>query len=252
MKFVDKLLKGFSKFANNYDMTNERILNKYNHSLRVMNTAIEYSGLLGYNDEDKEIAAIIGLLHDMDRFYQISINHGQKSFSLEADETDYAINLLFKEGMIRDFTDREEWYPIIKYAIENHNKVSIDFQGASARMIKHAQFIRDCDKLDIIFGHAQSPYEIRVADSSSISDEIREKFYNKEQINKKDVKTNNERLLIKFSIAFDINNDEFLPALRDAYQEYYKKIENDIQTFKEYYDFVIEYIDERLKEKKGK
>ena len=91
-----------------------------------------------------------------------------------------------------------------------------------------------------------------MADSSSISDEIREKFYNKEQINKKDVKTNNERLLIKFSIVFDINNDEFLPALRDAYQEYYKKIENDIQTFKEYYDFVIEYIDEKLKEKKCK
>ena len=243
MPFEEKLLSRFQEYISKYDMANDKILNKYYHSIRVMELSIKFSKLLGFNDENVAIASVVALLHDIGRFEQIN------SGGAIEDEAAYTIKLLFEDGLIRNFADNEEWYPIIRYAIENHNKKTICLDGATDIMIEHAKLIRDCDKLDIISGHAVSPHKVREADDSEISDAIRDKFYRKEQLDKKELKTNNERLLIKFSIAFDINNDIFLPYLKEAYEKYYKRIEYE-NRFKDFYEAVIAYIDERLQVKK--
>lgn len=244
MEFREELINKFNQYISKYDITNEKILNKYYHSIRVMDQEIKYAKLLGFNEEDIKIAAINGLLHDIGRFEQIRIKITTPE-KVDKDETNYSIKMLFIDGLIEYFTNKKEWYPIIKYAIENHNKIRINKENVSSRMIEQAELLRDCDKLDIILGHANSSYEIREADDSTISPEILDKFYRKEQLNKKELHTNNERLLIKFSIAFDINNDIFLPDLKEAYKTYYQRVEYN-NKFKKIYEFVIEYLDERI------
>lgn len=243
MLFIERLIEKFKEYISRYDMTNENILNKYNHSIRVMRMAIKYSKDLSFNEEDIELAAIIGLLHDIGRFEQIQRTIANQE--LVKDEIEYGIKILFEDGIIKEFTDNELWYPIIRYAIKNHNKKEICYEGATERMIKHAKLIRDCDKLDIISGHAVSPYKVREADDSDISDRIREKFYREEQLDKSELKTNNERLLIKFAMVFDINYNQFFPDLKVAYEKYYKRVEHG-NRFREYYEYVMGYIDKRM------
>ena len=59
------MLDEFYNYVSNYDLNIGAIKRKYEHSIRVMNLSIKYAKLLGYNDDDIELAGIIGLLHDI-------------------------------------------------------------------------------------------------------------------------------------------------------------------------------------------
>ena len=53
------MLEEFTKYVNNYDMNDENIRLKYNHSIRVMELSHKYAQILGFNDEDIYLATLI-------------------------------------------------------------------------------------------------------------------------------------------------------------------------------------------------
>ena len=64
------MIEEFNKYTSNYDMKIAEIKRKYNHSIRVMNLAKKYAKILGFKENDIELATVIGLLHDIGRFEQ--------------------------------------------------------------------------------------------------------------------------------------------------------------------------------------
>lgn len=56
--------ENFDKYVHNFDMKDEIIKAKYNHSYRVMKLSEKYARKLKFSKEDIEIAKIIGLLND--------------------------------------------------------------------------------------------------------------------------------------------------------------------------------------------
>ena len=94
--FVGDNMEGaFREYANTFDMTDQRIKQKYNHSIRVMNLCEKYAKMLCFSDEEVYLAKVIGLLHDFGRFEQL------KRFDSYSDKNiDHAVlgvNLLFDE-----------------------------------------------------------------------------------------------------------------------------------------------------------
>ena len=61
----------FRKYFEKFDVKNENILRKYNHSLKVMDNAIEIAKTLNLSDEMLEIVGVAGLLHDIGRCEQM-------------------------------------------------------------------------------------------------------------------------------------------------------------------------------------
>lgn len=56
--------ENFDKYVHNFDMKDEIIKAKYNHSYQVMKLSEKYARKLKFSKEDIEIAKIIGLLND--------------------------------------------------------------------------------------------------------------------------------------------------------------------------------------------
>ena len=143
------MIEEFKKYVNNYDLNDRFIKLKYNHSIRVMELALKYAEKLGFNEEEKEIAIIIGLLHDIGRFEQIKVYNtfnDQKSI----DHADYGIKILFDDRLIEKFISTRKYDDIIKFAIKNHNKYEIE-KNNNEEYMKQAKLIRDVDKIDILY-----------------------------------------------------------------------------------------------------
>lgn len=236
---IIKYVETFKDYVKDYDMSNDKIKLKYDHSLRVMELQKKYATLLGFSEDEIELATLIGLLHDIGRFEQIRVYDSFDDLHT-VDHADYSVEQLFKKDEIKRFTDREDWYPIIEFAVKNHNKLEIPTID-DEKCLKHAKLIRDTDKMDImiaVIGRTKS-------DDSKISTEVKEAIMNHALINRKYAVTNNDRVAIQFGFAFNVYNDIMLKEYKDNFIKFHESLSKNVEL-DEIYDEVIKYIDERI------
>lgn len=237
------MLEAFDKYVSNYDMENENIKLKYNHSYRVMELSKKYAIKLGFSEHDIEVATLIGLLHDFGRFEQLRVYNSYNDLKT-VDHADYSVEQLFDKGEIKDYTLNEDDYEVIKFAIKYHNKHMVPVVN-DERMLMHAKLIRDTDKLDIIYLMG-TLHELNLkATNDPLTKEVVECIKEHKSIDKRYSKTKNDRIAVQFAFAFDIYNDICLEELKEYYIEFYKQIDGE-EIFKEVYEEVIKYIDERI------
>ena len=232
----------FNKYVSNYNLENNSIKLKYDHSFRVMQLQVKYAKKLNFSKEDREIAKVIGLLHDIGRFEQLRVYNSFNDCT-SIDHADYSIEQLFDKNEIERFHINKEWYPIIKYAIKNHNKMSLE-PCNDERAIMHAKLIRDTDKIDIIYLFGNLAEYKQTPTNDPISKEVLNAINSGKQVRKKDQKNRNEHIIAKFAFAFDINNDITLKEFKKNYTKYYKSLNNEL--FNEPYNKIMNYINERI------
>ena len=236
------MVEEFEKYVNNYDFTKEKIILKKNHSIRVMNLCIKYAKKLGFNDEDASLAKVIGLLHDIGRFEQLKEFNSFDDSNI--DHADLGVKILFEEGLIKNFWSNKEDYELIEFAIKNHNKMKIE-ETTNERYLKFAKLIRDIDKMDIIYllGYLS---ELDTKPSNDlINPKIINSIKNHELSNYKYIKNINDSIALKFAYTYDINYDECLEEFKQNLYYFYKQINFD-ERFKEIFETVNKYIDERI------
>jgi len=233
----------FDKYVSNYDLNNSDIKLKYNHSYRVMKLQEKYAKLLGFNDEDIELARVIGLLHDIGRFEQLRV-YKTYDDSKSIDHADYSCVQLFEKGEIKRFVSNEEWYPIIEFAIKNHNKLVLE-NNKNERAMMHAKLIRDTDKIDILYllGY------LKELDVTPTKDKIHKKvlddFYNHKVVAKRDVKNLNDHIVLQYSFIYDINYEICLPEMKKNLG-YYHDLQKNNKILDDVYKLAMKYIEERL------
>lgn len=237
------MLEEFTKYVNNYDMNDENIRLKYNHSIRVMELSHKYAQILGFNDEDIYLATLIGLLHDIGRFEQLKVYHSYNDRET-IDHAEYGIEQLFDKGLIKNFIKDEKYYDIIKYAIKYHNKFKLPVCD-NERMMMHAKLIRDVDKIDIIYLLGYLGELNSKATNDNLSPEIIAGFKNYSCVDDKYIRNHNDNLSRTFGYVFDIYNSEVLPEIKKNIYYFYKQIDGE-KHFKEIYNIVNKYIDERI------
>lgn len=232
----------FDEYAMTFDMNEDMIKYKYNHSYRVVHQCEEIARSLKLEEEKKDIASLIGLLHDYARFEQwtkYKTFNDSKSF----DHGDRAVELLFDENHIKNFNYDEKYkYCIIK-AIKNHNKILINDKTMSFDELLFSKIVRDADKIDILYAFSTNRLLEIKDDESEISQEVSESIMNHEQVNKKYAKTKNDSVLMMMALVFDLNYDYSKERVYE--EEYINKMYNSLKNkdkFKKYVDEVNDYL----------
>jgi len=239
------MLEEFKKYVSLYDLENIDIQSKYTHSLRVMQLNKKYANLLGFDEEDQYIAEVIGLLHDIGCFEQLKVYHSYDD-AKTIDHADYSVEQLFNKGIIKKFTDKVEYYPIIEFAIKNHNKKEIP-KINDERILKHTQLIRDVDKLDIIYVLGVEDSLKCRANRDKIGDKFMREIKKHVLLDRRDVTNLNEDIIIHYAFVFDIYNAIVLEEYKRYFMAFHEKV-NGTRQFAIIYDEIISYIEERIEE----
>ncbi len=216
----------FINYTETYNLKDENIKRKQQHSLRVMKISEQIATKLKLDKEQIQIATLIGLLHDIGRFKQyteIGLGDNIEGF----DHGNYGVKILFEDGMIRKFIETDQYDEIIKKAIKNHNKFAIE-DGLTQEELLFAKIIRDADKIDIIY---ESEYIFYKGQEELINQSIlTEKIYN--QFMKKTLVKKEKNVSLKFiddivcvlAFIFDINYKTSFEILKE--KNYISKILN--------------------------
>ena len=186
---IEKAKETFKKYVEKYNPEDAQIKLKIEHIERVSQIAKKMAKELNLNQEDTELAELIGLLHDIGRFEQIRIYHTFKD-KKSINHGEYGAQILFENGLIREFIETDEFDEIIKLAVRNHNKDKIE-EGLTQRQMLHAKLIRDADKTDIFYllitGEEKTIWESNNMANETITDKIFNQFVENRHIIYKDI-----------------------------------------------------------------
>lgn len=223
---IEKAKKEFIKYTNEYDTQNENISRKIGHSIRVMEISGEIAKNLNLDDEQIELAKLIGLLHDIARFEQWTRYQTFKD-SISCDHGDLGVEILQKDNFIRRFIQDEKFDKIILIAIKNHNKYKIE-ENLTENELLFSKIIRDADKLDIMYEGVEMFWkdkkEVYEVENSDITLEIYNQFMSNETINRKYSKLPADRLICFLGFIFDINYKYSFNTIKQ--EDYINKILN--------------------------
>lgn len=211
----------------NYDLENEKILHKLNHTYNVVNNAEYIAEDMGLNAEDKELAMLIALLHDIGRFDQAIKTQSFREDITNYDHATLGVKILFDDGLIRNFVETNKYDEIIKQAIGNHSKYILDSTILNSEELLYCKIIRDADKIDSF--RAKSIDDIYTManitcndiELTKISDKVFADFMNEKTILSKDRKTGIDIWISYIVFVFGL---EFNSSLRKIKEKDYINI----------------------------
>lgn len=205
----------------NYDITNNKIAHKLNHTYHVVDNAKEICIDMNIDNKDVELAMIIALLHDIGRFEQVIEKNSFREDIINFDHAELGIKLLFDDNLIRNFIKEEEYDSIIKKAILNHNKYVLDISDMNELEVLHCKIIRDADKIDSF--RAKSEEDIFVManmtkediENSYITDQVFNDFMNGKTILSKDRKTGIDIWVSYIAFIFGLEFNSSLKIIKE-------------------------------------
>lgn len=205
--WMDKYMKSFYEDDENVMLG---IKTKETHTGYVTSYARELAMHLQLAEHDVLLAELVGLFHDVGRFRQWKL-YRTFSDALSEDHANLGLKVIVELPFFRELSEDDR--DVLLFAIENHNKKNI----APAPTQKHllfAKIIRDADKLDIF--RVLEPYltgkKIQTFSKIPFEDEnmmfapgFIDKFVRGEQVDYNEIRTNNDRILVRLMWAYDIN-----------------------------------------------
>lgn len=135
----------FENYISSYDREDPKINLKITHTYRVMDICRYLAESMDLSKEKADLAALIGLLHDIGRFEQL-----RRTGSFDDSIIPHAkcsLVVLFDQGHIRDFISTSEYDTIIYESIKNHGVFQVE-EGLEGDVLLYTKLIRDADKLD--------------------------------------------------------------------------------------------------------
>lgn len=178
-----RALAAFQNYTAPYDITDEKIKLKVDHTYRVAALCERICGEALTDKEDCGLAWLIGLLHDVGRFEQLR-RYGTFSDAESIDHARFGADILFRDGEIANYVPAdmpEETLRLIETAIRNHSSYRIE-EGLDARTLAFCRILRDADKIDILRVNVDVPLEAiyntttEALKSSEVSEAVLQSF----------------------------------------------------------------------------
>lgn len=239
-----KVKDAFAKYTSNYDMNDEKIRLKVEHTYRVAGLCDRIARALKLSDYDIDLAWLIGMLHDIGRFEQLR-NYGTFSDAESINHAHCAVDILFCDGKIEDYIENltpdyklsccvealqkanygvKEFSTevitsekkavfsdtdIILKAVWNHSAYRVE-KGLDERTQLFCDIIRDADKLDIFKVIYDTPiesiYDVSTDElrNSEVTDEVMDAFREKHAILRSLKKTPVDNIVGHTALAFEL------------------------------------------------
>lgn len=227
MIFIDreKVRKTFADYTANYNAQDEKIKLKINHTYRVAGLCDRIADSIGLVGEDRDIAWLLGMLHDVGRFEQIRRYH---TFN-DANSIDHAklgADLLFNDGLMEEYVPgllEQAERDLVELAIRQHNTYRLP-ETLTEREATFCKLIRDADKIDIFKVNIDTPmeeiYDVTTEEikNGQITDEVLAAFDEEHCILKSIRKSAVDHLVGHISLAYEL---EFPISLKLAVDQGY-------------------------------
>lgn len=153
-----KVRELFASYVSDFDASDGKIKLKIDHTYRVAAFCDRIADSLSLTGADKDVAWLLGMLHDIGRFKQIR-EYGTFDDAVSIDHALASVQVLFDEGNIRSFIETKEYDEIIYMAIRRHNAFRLP-KNLSPRMQTFCDLIRDADKVDIFRVNTEIPLTV--------------------------------------------------------------------------------------------
>ena len=234
---LEKAIKEFIQYTQNYDLQNEHIKRKQEHSLRVMQISKQIAEKLELSQEEIEVATLIGLLHDIARFEQYT-QYGTFKDLQSIDHGNFGAELLEKD--IRKYIENDKYDETIFTAIKNHNKFKIEDELNSKQEL-FVKIIRDADKIDIFYESVEMFWKGREqeVENSIISEDIIQQIKKLTLTKTKIGDSPIDDIMKAIAFVFDINFKYSFQIIKE--EDYINKILNR-------YNFKDEYTKKQVEE----
>ena len=218
----DKALHAFQAYVKNYDANDGKVHLKIVHTMKVAELSEMIARGIGMDEENVQLAKVIGLLHDIGRFEQLRRFHDFRDY-LTVDHAQLGVEILKENHLIRAFVEDEKYDDTIFQAISNHNKYAIE-DGLNKNTLTHSKIIRDADKIDIFRVHIEDPVDdfLFIKDDeikqSKTSKEIEKQFYEGHCIVSGGRKSVADVYVMRLAFMYDVN---YVPALEYIQKQNY-------------------------------
>lgn len=234
---LEKAKEQFIKYTEIYNLDNERLRKKQLHSLRVMKISKQIAEGLQLSQEEIELAELIGLLHDIARFEQLTKYNTFKDIE-SIDHGDLGAEILNKD--IRKYIEINKYDEIIIKSVKNHNKYKIEEELTEKQKL-FSQIVRDADKIDIFYQAVEMFWKDNEAkvEKSKLSKDIAEQFIKLELIKTSESETEIDNIIKVIAFIFDINFKSSFKIIKE--KDYINKIFNR-------YNFKDEYTKNKVEE----
>ena len=258
---ADRLASWFDSYAAGFygddGFANANIKLKDDHSRRVSDEMLYLADALRLGENQKRMARVIGLLHDIGRFEQFE-KYRTYSDQKSVNHSQLGVEILHRTGVLGGFHETER--RLIEKAIECHGLKELPADLADETLL-FARMIRDADKLDVfrVFIEYHKLYtedpgqfmlETEFADEPTCSPEVVEAILNEQLVGYGRLRTLNDMKLMLIGWVYDINFTATLERIRERrHLETLFGLLPQTEQVRTVRDKIFAYVDSRLRQR---
>lgn len=203
-----KALNAFREYTAHYDVSDEKVKLKIDHTYRVCGLCQQIATQSGFDENEIELAWLTGLLHDVGRFEQLK-RYGTFIDAQSIDHAEFGADILFQEGKIRDYIEDASEDELLEKAVRCHSAYRVP-ANYTAREKKFAHLLRDADKIDILKVNIIVPieeiYNVTTYDLKhcKVTEEVMQAFFEEHAVLRSLKKTSVDHLVGHISLVYEL------------------------------------------------
>jgi len=247
-------------FYGDNDFVNANVKLKEQHSKRTCKEMLELAEKLGLSDNQKRIAEVTALFHDIGRFEQFA-RYGTYNDPRSVDHCLLGVRILSETNTLNGLEDNER--ELIEKAIEYHGlkELPADLDG---ECLLFSKMIRDADKIDALYvvtdyyrQYENDPngfnLEVELPNEPWYSEQVVDEVLHGRRVDYRLLQTWNDMKLCQLAWVYDVN---FTPTLQRIRQSKFLETileflprSRDIEKVKQK---IFQYVDSRIERQTGR
>ena len=204
------------------EFVNANLKSKEEHSRRTCREMLYLANEIGLADNQKRIAEVTALFHDIGRFKQF-VKYRTYSDVRSVDHCLLGLEVLREEKVLDGVEGKER--ELIEKAIEYHGLMELP-GNLDGELSLFSKLLRDADKLDIFYVVTQSyrqyrdnpekfTLEVEFPDEAGCSPEVVEGVLRGRRIDYSSLRTLNDMKLLQLAWVYDVNFPATLKRIRE-------------------------------------